>query len=161
MAKFKKKAYIIVVGKNNEISLEKAKFIHPLVMKTKKRIVIKTVRPFIYKKRELYFVYEHEPHTYNPQTGEIVSPEIFEFAKKIAEKKKLKFNISEDIKIPEDLTPHGASEQVIGLLINEYLTKNFLKSFLTIEKEQVLKTFIYFLIGLVMGVLAGWSFPMG
>ncbi len=155
----KKKVYVIILNKKGEISLEKGKFVHPLVIKLRDRIVIKTTDPYIYKKKECYFVYDIEPHTFDIKTGKIISDEIFEIAKQFSEKYKITLlSTTIDPEMPEDLTPHLATEKILGLLIQESLTKNFLKSFLTFEREQIISNLLYVALGFLIGLIIGIGF---
>ncbi len=151
----KKKAYIIIITKKGEVKIEKGQFIHPLIIKTKSRIVVKTTEPLIHKGKECYFVYELDPHTYNIQDGSIISKEIFETAKKFAEETQSELYLSTEPNLPEDLSPHLATEKILGLLINESLIKNFLKSFISLERETLIKYIFYIIIGFIIGFLTG------
>jgi len=151
----KKSCWVCFINKKGEISIEKGHFVHDLVIKTSNRLVIKTVDPLYYKKKEIYFVYLNDPHTYDIQNSKIISEELFEFVRKMKLKRKYEVVLTQEPNRPEDLTPHKATEKLIGYIISQQTLVNFLKSFLTLERRQLIGILIYIGLGFFMGLSLG------
>lgn len=104
-----RKCYVQVFNlRKGEVVFEKGKYIDPWIIATKRRILIKTVEPLMFKGKEFYITFEGEPHPirpdrYFPTIGLPVSGEILQMARKFSKMLQEDYNFADDEELSREI----------------------------------------------------------
>lgn len=104
-----RKCYVQIFNlQRGEVVFEKGKYIDPFIIATKRRILIKTVEPLVYKGKEFYIAYEGEPHPirpdrYFPTIGLPVSGEILHLARKFSKMMQEDYNFADNEELSREI----------------------------------------------------------
>ncbi|MCR8487700.1 MAG: hypothetical protein NDP22_04775 [Crenarchaeota archaeon] len=104
-----RKCYILVFsGETGEVTLEKGRYVDQWIIQTKNRILIRTVKPRIFKGKELFICYEGEPHPiepdkYFPNVGYPITGEAYVLARQLWKMRQGGYNFTGDEKLTKEV----------------------------------------------------------